>query len=128
MKITFLGKDPSSQDDECPSLYDTDRDTYLVQGWRVDGAAPGTGQACVEVPRAVMGHLARSSQLNIPANGQTAPEVSLTGRGTYLVHGRVVTDAEALEAMDIPAHEDVVEVPLTLRDVMRQEYAGAADA
>lgn len=128
MRVTFLGKDPSSQDDECPSLYDTDRGTYLVQGWKVADASLPPGQACVEVPQAVMGHLAKSSQLNIPANGQTAPEVSLTGRGTYLVHGRVVTDAEALEAMDIPAHEDVVEVPLTLRDVMRQEYAGAADA
>ncbi|GHE42063.1 hypothetical protein GCM10017673_50330 [Streptosporangium violaceochromogenes] len=127
MKITFLGKDPQSQDDECPSLYDTDRDTYLVQGWRVPGITPVAGQACVEVPRAVMGHLAKSSQLTTPTTGQAAPMVSLTGHGTYLIHGQAVTDAEALEPLDVPAHEDVVEVPLTLRDVMRQEYAGASD-
>ncbi|MGJ6968780.1 DUF6879 family protein [Streptosporangium sp. G11] len=35
MKITFLGKDPESRESDCPSLYDTDRHTYLVQGWKI---------------------------------------------------------------------------------------------
>ncbi len=33
MKVTFLGKE--SGDKGCPSLYSTDRDTVLIQGWRV---------------------------------------------------------------------------------------------
>lgn len=33
MKITLLGT--TSKDGQSPTLYDTDRDTYLVQGWRV---------------------------------------------------------------------------------------------
>lgn len=127
MKITFLGKDPGSREGECPSLYDTDRSTYLVQGWRTSGAAPEAGRACVEVPRAVMGHLAKSGQLDTPADGQAAPTVVLTDRDTYIIHGLGVTDAEALAMLTIPAHEDVVEVSLALRAVMREEYAGAAD-
>jgi len=33
MKLTFLGS--SSQDGSCPSLYATDRGTFVVQGWKV---------------------------------------------------------------------------------------------
>lgn len=33
MKITFLGT--TTRDGGSPTLYATDRDTYLVQGWRV---------------------------------------------------------------------------------------------
>jgi hypothetical protein len=32
MKLTFLGKDSTPNDS--PTLYATDRDTYLVQGYR----------------------------------------------------------------------------------------------
>lgn len=57
MKLTFLGKD--SKNGQSPTLYATDRGTYLVQGWRV-------------------------------------------------------TDAEALGALDLPDHEMVVEIPPAL--------------
>jgi hypothetical protein len=33
MKLTFLGT--SSQDGSCPTLYATDRGTFVIQGWKV---------------------------------------------------------------------------------------------
>jgi hypothetical protein len=38
MKLTFLGT--SSANGDCPSVYATDKGTYVVQGWKVaDGEA-----------------------------------------------------------------------------------------
>lgn len=131
MHVTFLGKDPGSEKDECPSLYDTDRGTYLVQGWKVDDPAVlaqldlAPWETCVEVPRALMSRLANSGQLDVPDDGPAVPVILLTERDTYVVKGQVVTDAEALAHMDIPDHESVVEVPRALRTVMKEEYAVA---
>lgn len=33
MQLRFLGKNSTGGD--CPTLYATDRDTYLVQGWKI---------------------------------------------------------------------------------------------
>lgn len=61
MKITFLGKDSTPNDS--PTLYATDRETYLVQGYMVtDPDALGQmripeGEAVVEVPRRLMQYL-----------------------------------------------------------------------
>jgi hypothetical protein len=58
MKVTFLGKE--SGDKGCPSLYSTDRDTVLIQGWRVVDAEALAGmeipdhETVVEVPRALL--------------------------------------------------------------------------
>ena len=35
MRLTFIRKTQLSGDTNCPSLYLTDRGTYVVQGWRV---------------------------------------------------------------------------------------------
>lgn len=38
MRITFLGKDPESQEGQSPALFATDRAdrvTYIAQGWKV---------------------------------------------------------------------------------------------
>ncbi|GAA3443274.1 hypothetical protein [Planomonospora venezuelensis] len=131
MRVTFLGKDPGSEKDECPSLYDTDRGTYLVQGWKVSDPAVlaqldlAFGETCVEVPRPLMSRLANSVQLDAPDDGQAAPVILRTDRDTYIVKGQAVSDAEALAHMDIPDHETVVEVPRALRTVMKEEYAVA---
>ncbi|GAA0989208.1 hypothetical protein GCM10009555_072680 [Acrocarpospora macrocephala] len=37
MRLTFLGKD--TKDDGSPTLYSTERDTYLIQGWIVTDTA-----------------------------------------------------------------------------------------
>jgi len=36
MKLVFIRKTVVSGETNCPSLYRTDRDTFLVQGWRVE--------------------------------------------------------------------------------------------
>ena len=59
MKLTFLGS--TSQEGQCPTLYATDRDTFVVQGWTVtDPEALGDlpdvlpGETFVEVPKALL--------------------------------------------------------------------------
>jgi len=65
MKLTFLGM--SSKDGECPTLYATDRDTFVIQGWKVlDSEAlaamdiPGH-ETAVEVPRALLSFAPRDT-------------------------------------------------------------------
>ena len=64
MRALFLGKDPSSQGDNSPTLFATDRTdrrTYLAQGWVVTdpqaladvGPVPD-GEAIVEIPEDVL--------------------------------------------------------------------------
>jgi len=56
MRVRFVAKDPDSVPDQSPTLYKTDRDSWLVQGWVV--ADPGTlaamnipeGETVVEIP------------------------------------------------------------------------------
>ncbi|MGH3929070.1 MAG: hypothetical protein ACRDTF_03740, partial [Pseudonocardiaceae bacterium] len=63
MILTFLGKE--SRPDESPTLFATDRDSYVVQGWIV--TAPEIlamivlrdDETIVEVPAALMAHLAK---------------------------------------------------------------------
>jgi hypothetical protein len=61
MKITFLGKDSTPNDS--PTLYATDRETYLVQGYVVtdpDALAAmhiPRGETVVEVPKRLMEYL-----------------------------------------------------------------------
>ncbi|BCJ76180.1 hypothetical protein CS0771_57240 [Catellatospora sp. IY07-71] len=58
MALKFLGKDPNSPSGGSPTIYlDTERDTYVVQGWRVEDperlaqmAIPGH-ETVVEIPR-----------------------------------------------------------------------------
>ena len=59
MRLRFLGAD--TKDKGCPSLYATDRGTYVVQGWTVtDPEALGDlrnvleGESCVEIPRELL--------------------------------------------------------------------------
>ena len=65
MKLTFLGM--SSKDGECPTLYATDRDTYVIQGWKVtDPYALATmdipeRETAIEVPRELLGFAPRDA-------------------------------------------------------------------
>jgi hypothetical protein len=56
VRLTFVGKDPDSNPTGSPTVYRTDRETWIVQGWRVtdpDALAqmdiPG-GETAVEIP------------------------------------------------------------------------------
>jgi hypothetical protein len=56
MRITLIAKDPDSQPQGSPTLYRTDRGSWVVQGWVVtdpdvlaDINLPA-GETCVEIP------------------------------------------------------------------------------
>jgi hypothetical protein len=61
LKIRFLGKDSTPNDS--PTLYETDRDTLLVQGYIVtdpealSGMRIPDGETVVEVPKRLMKYL-----------------------------------------------------------------------
>jgi|SRR5215475_664282 len=95
MQLTFLGK--QTQGGGSPTLFATDRGTYVVQGWKVPGQP-----ASVEVPAALLRHLA-----GLPGLGVTLQD---TGRGSFVLAGEPVIDEAALAQMDIPRHETCVEV------------------
>lgn len=56
MELTFVAKDPESEPSGSPTLYRTDRETWVVQGWAVtDPEALAAmnipdGETCVEIP------------------------------------------------------------------------------
>ncbi len=56
MRLTFIGKDPESNPTGSPTVYRTDRETWVVQGWVVtdpDALAEmdiPAGESAVEIP------------------------------------------------------------------------------
>jgi len=60
MELTFIAKDPNSNPTGSPTLYRTDRDTTVVQGWTI--ADPDVlaqmnipaGEAAVEIPNRML--------------------------------------------------------------------------
>jgi hypothetical protein len=56
VEITFVAKDPGSEPSGSPTLYRTDRDSWLVQGWIVrdvdalEAMNIPEGETCVEIP------------------------------------------------------------------------------
>lgn len=96
MRLRFLGK--ATQGGGSPTLYATDRDTYVVQGWKVDG-----NDESVEIPHRLLKHVESGTYL--------AALMVDTGRGSFVLSGQAVVDAETLSQMDVPGHETCVEVP-----------------
>ncbi|MFF0490030.1 hypothetical protein ACFYTQ_13520 [Nocardia sp. NPDC004068] len=96
MRLWFLGKGGSG-DRDCPTLYATDRDSYLVQGWKTDN--PET----VEIPHLLLGFLEPDTFLDAVLTD--------TGRGTFILTGRPITDDETLRQLTLAADETAIEVP-----------------
>lgn len=115
MKLRFLGKESKSGDS--PTLYASDRDTYLVQGYRVEDREIltaldlPTGQTCVEIYDRLLGHLAADGVAADELKYRVFPIVHTVDDESCIVQGTVVTDAQAREEMRIPEHEDCVEIP-----------------
>lgn len=105
MQLTFLGK--STQGGGSPTLYATDRDTYVVQGWRVSSRPPNL----VEIPESLLSYLLPGTQLGAPLSPTGKRWRGDSGEcGTYTLSGSPVTDRETLEQMSIPDHESCIEV------------------
>lgn len=113
MKLKFLGKD--STPDDSPTLYATDQDSYVVQGWIIADATILAGlvvpddETVVEVPAALLDHLAQDG-LDGAVINIVPPIVGVTPRGNYIIQGKLVTGAEVLSQMNIPDHETCVQV------------------
>ncbi len=66
MKLTFIRKTAQSQVNNCPSLYRTDRGTFVVQGWRVSDPEAlaqldiPPHETAVEVPEDVLAEIAKT--------------------------------------------------------------------
>lgn len=95
MRLAFLGKE--TQGGGSPTLFATDRETYVVQGWKVPGQ-----EHSVEIPTRLLTYLQPGTCLGVGLHD--------TGRGSVILSGNPVTDTEALAQMDIPGHETCVEV------------------
>ncbi|WP_458687293.1 hypothetical protein [Nocardia tengchongensis] len=108
MRLRFLGKNGSDRNG-CPSLYATDQDSFLVQGWQTD--RPET----VEIPHVLLGYADPTTFL-----GATMTD---TGRGTFTVTGRAVIEPETIDQLDLAEDEAAIEVPKGERT-----YFGAAAA
>jgi hypothetical protein len=111
MRLLFLGK--STQGGGSPTLYLTDRDTYLVQGWSVAGESPNV----VEIPESLLRHLQPGTHLAVPLRSTGRRWRGDDGEwATYTLSGTAVTDPEALAQMAIPDHEGCVEVERIRKD------------
>jgi hypothetical protein len=113
MHLTFLGKD--SQPKHSPTLFATDRNSYVVQGGIVTDPeilamiAVSDDETIVEVPAALMAHLAQDGLSGDVVN-VVPPIVHTTEKGNYIIKGSRVADPESLEQMTTPDHETCVEV------------------
>jgi hypothetical protein len=111
VKLKFLGKNSSPKDS--PTLYATDQDSYVIQGWIVADPAilarliVPDDETIVEVPAALLDHLALDGLDGAVAN-VVPPIVGVTENGNYIIQGKRVTDAETLSQMNIPGHETCV--------------------
>ncbi|MFI6008692.1 hypothetical protein ACIBAG_07650 [Streptomyces sp. NPDC051243] len=129
MKLRFLGKNSTVGD--CPTLYATDRDTYLVQGWKIFAndllmqLDISEGETAVEVPTELFEHLTKDGLPAGEIRRLEDPIMILTPGGTFVVQGREVTNPEALAQMEIPDYETVVEVPKAAITALLEEPRGA---
>lgn len=116
MKLRFLGK--NSTPDNSPTLYATDNDSYIVQGWIVTDPAIlttlsiGDDETVVEVPARLMSFLA-NDELHGEVGNIQPPIVHIKENGNYIVQGPRVLDTEALDQMTIPDYETCIEVTKT---------------
>lgn len=114
MKLRFLGKD--STPTNSPTLYATDQDSYVVQGWIITDAATlarltiPKGQTVIEIPPTLLTHLALDGLTGVVTT-IAPPIVGVSDSGNYLLQGIHVTDTETLSQMKIPTHETCVHIP-----------------
>ena len=70
MRLTFVGKDPDSNPTGSPTIYRTDRGSWVVQGWVVTDQNVlaqmdiPTGETCVEIPDRMLQFFREGRDLN----------------------------------------------------------------
>jgi len=126
VQITFPGK--SSEGGESPTLYATDRDSYIVQGYVVtdseilDKLDLAEGQTVVEVYARLFGHLAHDGVAGA-VTSWIPPIVHVAANGNYIIQGMRVAQDDTRYRMAIPDHEDAVELPKAAIHALLEEAA-----
>ncbi|RDI49926.1 hypothetical protein DFR68_106364 [Nocardia mexicana] len=95
MCLQFLGRG-GTEGGGCPALYATDH-TYVVNGWKT--STPGS----IEIPHLLLGYAQPDTFIGAAMMD--------TGRGTFTLTGKPVTDPEVLAQVDSYPDETAVEVP-----------------
>ncbi|MEU8897323.1 hypothetical protein [Nocardia sp. NPDC048505] len=95
--LTFLGK--NTQNGGSPTVFATNRDTYVIQSWKVEGRPDQ-----VEIPHRLLAHTRPGTSVGAALED--------TGRGTFILTGTPVTNVAALAQMNTPDHETSIEVPV----------------
>lgn len=96
MKLERLGGD--STDGQSPTLFLSDRGTYVAQGWSTDDPR------IIEIPHRLIRHLQPGTCFGALLHD--------TGHGTFMLTGEPVADAEALEQIRLPGHESAIELAI----------------
>ncbi|WP_371781450.1 hypothetical protein [Streptosporangium subroseum] len=124
VKLRFLGKD--STPTNSPTLYATDHGVYIVQGWIVADSEIlakldiPEDETVVEVPPQLLTHLAKDGLEGV-VTSWGPPIVHVKEGGNYIIQGKRVDAAETLGQMDIPDHEDCVEVAKSAMESLLNE-------
>ncbi|MFH8789936.1 hypothetical protein [Streptomyces roseoverticillatus] len=128
MKLRFLGKNSTPGDS--PTLYASDRDSYVVQGWKVYAndllrrLDVPEGHTVVEVPTELFEYLSKDGLPSGQIKNFSAPIMLVTGQGTCIVQGPEMDDPEALSQMRMPGYETCVEIPKSSIVALWEESGG----
>jgi hypothetical protein len=124
MRIRFLGKE--SEYRNSPTLYATERRTYLIQGWKVTDPEIlakleiSDAETVVEIYARLMAHLTKDGLSGV-VTSWIPPIVHVKENGNLIIQGGRITDPEVLVEMRIPDNEDAVEVGKAAIEVLLGE-------
>ncbi|MET8693257.1 hypothetical protein ABZV65_12035 [Streptomyces bauhiniae] len=128
MKLTFQGKNSTPGDS--PTLYASDRDTYVIQGWKVYAndllmrLDVPAGHTVIEVPTELFEHLTKDGRLSGELKRYDAPVMLVTEQGTCVLQGPEMRDTDALAQMHMPDYETCIEVPKSSIVALLEEAGG----
>ncbi|MGW6027606.1 hypothetical protein [Streptomyces sp. NPDC055099] len=128
MQLRFLGKNSTPGDS--PTLYASDEDTYVIQGWKVLAndllmqLEVPQGETAVEVPIELFEHLTKDGQACGELKKFAAPVMIVTEQGTCVLQGPEMNDPEALGQMRLPNYETCIEVPKSSITALLEEVSG----
>ncbi|MFE7274483.1 hypothetical protein [Streptomyces sp. NPDC057623] len=128
MKLRFLGKNSTPGDS--PTLYASDQDSYVIQGWKVFGndllmqLDVPEGQTVIEVPTELFEHLTKDGLDTGEIKSFTAPIMIVTDQGTCVLQGPEMHDPDALSQMRMPDYETCIEVPKSSITALLEENSG----
>ncbi|MDX3383606.1 hypothetical protein PV682_19365 [Streptomyces niveiscabiei] len=128
MKLRFLGKNSTPGDS--PTLYASDQDSYVIQGWKIYSNElliqldVPEGETAVEVPTELFEHLTKDGLQSGLVKKFTAPIMIVTEQGTCVLQGPEMNDPEALSQMRMPDYETCIEVPKSSITALLEEDRG----